>query len=295
MPEFETGPHDLPWSKNAYLLLNAVNVPDLRKKIFDWQVDEACAMLFLQTRFRELLDHSPVLIRIDGPHDPMFARFLTHTREEWGLLLFSDAGLPALARHLRWLVFVDQPVGKACHLNLSDPPVANALFGLHPYHIDNRLFGPIDQVYAADIVTERWIRHERRGQPVPHDPDVLYRLSAEQIDALDDVAFRLIVISLDQHLRRFFPDYLSTHTSLTSRYEPVHALASEAYENGFNSEADIFHYANVMCFLATQPPDAHPDIRALLVSPSSLTPSQRIQQANRLAVEHARQPSGVPQ
>ncbi|NVL46250.1 DUF4123 domain-containing protein [Pseudomonas syringae pv. actinidiae] len=58
-----------------------------------------------------------------------------------GVLLFSDADHKTVADHLRWLVFVDQPGGKPCHLNLSDPPVANALFGLHPAHNDNRLFG----------------------------------------------------------------------------------------------------------------------------------------------------------
>ncbi len=126
MSEFESGPRDLPWSKNAYLLLNAINLPQLRSKLFEWNPDPIYTMLFVQTRFRELLDHSPALIQINGPYDPAFSSFLTHTRDEWGLLLFSDADHTTVASHLRWLVFVDVPAGKSCHLNLSDPPVANA-------------------------------------------------------------------------------------------------------------------------------------------------------------------------
>ncbi|RMR04680.1 DUF4123 domain-containing protein [Pseudomonas syringae group genomosp. 3] len=292
MSEFESGPRDLPWSKRAYLLLNAINLPQLRSKIFEWNPDPVYTMLFLQTRFSGLLECSPALIQINSPHDPAFIQFLAHTRDEWGLLLFSDADHKTVADHLRWLVFVDQPGGKPCHLNLSDPPVANALFGLHPAHNDNRLFGPVDSVYAADVVTERWIHHERHGKPVAHDAQSLYRLSTLQIDALDDVAFRMIVIRLDQHLRTFSPGWL-TGDSLKSRYRGAHELAIKAYEAGFNSEADIFHYANVSCFLATQPHGAHPDIRQLIRDKSSLTPSQRIRQANWVVVERSRTQPGT--
>ncbi|SDW24086.1 protein of unknown function [Pseudomonas syringae] len=292
MSEFESGPRDLPWSKNAYLLLNAINLPQLRRKLFEWNPDPIYTMLFVQTRFRELLDHSPALIQINGPYDPAFSSFLTHTRDEWGLLLFSDADHTTVASHLRWLVFVDLPAGKSCHLNLSDPPVANALFGLHPEHTDNRLFGPIEQVYAADVVTERWVHHTRHGEPAVHDQKILYRMNSRQMEAMGDVAFRLTVISLDRHLRTFFPACLNS-SDLKSQYDHVHALAVTAYEAGFNSEVDIFHYANVVCFLAGQPADTHLDIRMLMTERSSLTPSQRIQQANWLAVERSREQHGA--
>ncbi|MCF5710318.1 DUF4123 domain-containing protein [Pseudomonas syringae] len=286
MLEFEIDRHGLPWSKHAYLLLNAINVPDLRRKICEWEVSEASTMLFLQTRFSGLLDCSPALIQIDGPHDPMLARFLAHARDEWGLLLFSNVDRKTLIHHLRWLMFVDQPSGRSCYLNLSDPPVANALFGLAD--ADHRLFGPIDQLHAADKTTKRWHAHSQRGEAVPPAFTVPYRLSTEQIDALRNVAFRQVVINLDRHLLRFFPDYLPD-APLKSRHEQVLALANTAYDNGFKSEADVFHYANVMGFLATQPDDSHPDIRALLSNTSALTPSQRIEQANWLVVQRTRE------
>ncbi|BBI43799.1 DUF4123 domain-containing protein [Pseudomonas syringae pv. actinidiae] len=84
MSEFESGPRDLPWSKRAYLLLNAINLPQLRSKIFEWNPDPVYTMLFLQTRFSGLLECSPALIQINGPHDSAFIQFLAHTRDEWG-------------------------------------------------------------------------------------------------------------------------------------------------------------------------------------------------------------------
>ncbi|MEE5052534.1 DUF4123 domain-containing protein [Pseudomonas alliivorans] len=294
MPEFETGPHDLPWSKNAYLLLNSINVPDLTRRMAEWELSGVRTMLFLQTRLRERLDASPALIQLEGPDDPMFVRFLAHAHEEWGLLLFSPADRKTLIDHLRWLMFVEMPTGQTCYMNLSDTSLANALFGMHPAHFDNRLFGPIDHVYAPDRMTEQWGCHPRIGESAPHDPGVPYRLSAEQIEAFGDVMFRLTVVNLDQHLRLFFPDYLPG-VSLKTRYEQVHRLASTAYEQGFKSEADIFHYANVVLFLADQPEDSHPPIRALLRDTSELPPSQRIEQAHWLVVLHARQQEGASQ
>ncbi|MCD5984541.1 DUF4123 domain-containing protein [Pseudomonas sp. CDFA 610] len=294
MPEFETGPHGLPWSKKAYLLLNPINVPDLTRRMAEWELSGVRTMLFLQTRLRERLDASPALIQLEGPHDPMFVRFLAHAHEEWGLLLFSPADRKTLIGHLRWLMFVEMPTGQTCYMNLSDTSLANALFGMHPAHFDNRLFGPIDHVYAPDRMTEQWGCHPRIGESAPHDPGVPYRLSAEQIEAFGDVMFRLTVVNLDQHLRLFFPDYLPD-VSLKTRYEQVHRLASTAYEQGFKSEADIFHYANVVFFLAGQPEDSHPPIRALLRDTSELTPSQRIEQAHWLVVLHARQQEGASQ
>ncbi|WP_122605976.1 DUF4123 domain-containing protein [Pseudomonas viridiflava] len=294
MPEFETGHHDLPWSKNAYLLLNPMSVPNLNRRIAEWELSGVRTMLFSQTRLSESLNVSPALIQLEDPYDPMLARFLDHAREEWGLLLFSPADRKTLIDHLRWLMFVEMPTGQTCYMNLSDTSLANALFGMHPGHFDNRLFGPIDHVYAPDRMTEQWGSHGRIGESMPHDPKIPYRLSAEQIDALGDVMFRLTVVNLDQHLRRFFPVYLPD-VSLKTRYEQVHRLASTAYEQGFKSEADIFHYANVVLFLADQPEDAHPEIRALLRDTSELTPSQRIERAHWLVVLDARQQEGASQ
>ncbi|RRV05984.1 DUF4123 domain-containing protein [Pseudomonas sp. v388] len=292
MTKLANGPDNLPWSKNAYLLFNGVTLAHPMRRILSWNPSPVYKPLFLQTRFSGLLEKSPVLVQIKGRRDPVYTPFLENAHLEWGLLLFSEADHPTVLAHLRWLVTVDQPVGKAVLLNLSDPATANALFGLYPAHTDNRLFGPIDEIYAAEVVTETWIRHVRQGAVIAHDPKVLYRLTETQIEALDEVSFRLNVIDLDKHMARFFPDYLPC-ASPKERFERLYELARHAYEAGFRTKADIFHYANTSHFLSTQPPGAHPEIVEVIRNKSGLTPSQRIKQANWLVVERDRAQNGA--
>lgn len=292
MTELESGPIDLSWSKNGYLLFNAVRTENLLPRLYQWNPGIDSYPLYIGTRFNALLDVSPVVVGLDGPHDPVLQPFLENAAKVWGLLLFSNADLKTLFEHLRWLVSVDEPVGKATLLNLSDPQVANALFGLYPLQTDNRLFGPIEHVYAVDRFEECWRHHQRLGEPVINDHQTLYRLSEAQIDALDETSFRSVVINIDQHMRRHFPEY-QTQLDSRQRFAWFLEMAQGAYQQGFHSESDLLHFANVRRFLEGQPPDAHPDITHLLERSSPLTPSQRVQQAHLLVLQRMRQHQGA--
>lgn len=285
MSELESGPANLPWStRNAFVLFNAINVAHLAKTLYQCRHDIDAHPVFLMTRFKDLVDKSPYLVAIADEHDPIYQLFLEHAWQEWGLLLFSDDTTDALLQHLRWLLFVDEPGRNPTYLNISDPAVANALFGLHPQHTDKRLFGPINELYAVDLINERWVQHVRKGDAAAYQNLALYSLNPEQIQALGDADLRIKVVELEQHMRRFFPDYLPD-AGLTQRYQRLYSLARQAYAQGFTTDIDLFHYANVSHFLDRQPPEAHADIRQLLCDVSPLTHSQRIQQANALAVE----------
>ena len=292
MTELETGPNDLPWSQNGYLLFNAVRTGNLLPRLYQWNPGIDCYPLYIGTRFKALLDVSPVLVALEGPDDPVLQPFLENAAKIWGLLLFSDADLKTLFEHLRWLVSVDEPVGKATILNLSDPPVANALFGLYPLQTDNRLFGPIEHVYAVDRFEQRWRHHQRLGEPAISNHQSLYRLSEAQIEALDESGFRNVVINIDQHMRRHFPEFQAQLDS-RQRFAYFLEMADGAYQQGFHSESDLLHFANVRRFLDSQPPGVHPDITRLLERTSTLTPSQRVQHAHQLVLQRMRQQQGV--
>ncbi|HEX8543399.1 MAG TPA: DUF4123 domain-containing protein [Pseudomonas sp.] len=186
MTEFRSGPNDLPWSQDGYLLLNAVRTGNLLPRLYQWNPGIKCHPLFLGTRFKQLLDVSPVLVVLEGPHNPVLQAFLHNAEHIWGLLLFSSAEPQCIVDHLRWLVTVDEPVGKPTLLNLSDPPVANALFELYPRQTENALFGPVEHIYAVDPYVKAWRHHQRKGEAVIGDHKALYRLNAAQIDALND-------------------------------------------------------------------------------------------------------------
>lgn len=257
-------------------------------------MESSCSLphpLFLGTRFKELLDVSPVLVVLEGSHDPVLHAYLQNAEHIWGLLLFSSAEPQCVVDHLHWLVTVDEPVGKPTLLNLSDPPVANALFDLYPHQTDNALFGPVEQVYAVDPYRKTWRHHQRQGEPIVGGHQALYRLNEAQIEALNDVNFRNTVLKLERHMGEHFPDF-RMQLNARERFAYFHEMADTAYRHGFHSESDILHYANVMEFLDSQPTAKHDDITRLLYTSSPLTPSQRVQKANQLALERDRELSG---
>lgn len=292
MTELESGPGDLPWSQHGYLLFNAVRTENLLPRLYQWNLGVNCLPLFMGTRFKDLLDLSPVVVALEGRHDPVLRAFLENAEKNWGLLLFSNADLQSVFEHLRWLVSVNEPSGKTTLLNLSDPPVANALFELYPLQTDNSLFGPVEHLYAVDRFERGWRHHQRLGEPTLSDQKTLYRLSEAQIEALDEVSFRNVVINIERHMQRNFPDF-QAHLDARQRFAYFLDMADGAYQRGFHSESDLLHFANVLRFMEGQPQGAHPDITHLIEHKSPLTPSQRVQQAHLLVLDRARQLQGM--
>ncbi|WP_407292989.1 DUF4123 domain-containing protein [Stutzerimonas zhaodongensis] len=279
-------PSELPWDTPAYLLLDGVSVETLPKRLYEWAESPVFDVLYLETPWAELSDVSPCLVRIDGQHDSALAAFVQNSQEEWGYLLFSNATREALLNHLRWLVCVSHPLGEKMLLRLADPAVMHALLNQAKQDNDATLFGPIEQIVAADRIDNAWHEHQRPGPTTPNRQDRPYRLSDKQMDCLGGVAFRSTLIRLDAHMRDYFPTYQPT-LSPSQRWQHLQALAERAYGLGFNSEYDITLYANLFGLLGADVLDMHSDIADLVNQPSSLTPTQRIEQAADLAYARA--------
>ncbi len=279
-------PQELPWGTPAYLLLDGISVETLPKRLYEWAESPDFDLVYLETPWAELSDVSPCLVRLNGQHDPALAAFMQNSHEEWGYLLFSNASRSSVIEHLRWLVCVCHPMGEKMLLRLADPAVMHALLDQAKKDNDPTLFGPIDQIIAADRVENTWHRHQRPGSTIPMQYSRPYQLSETQLDLLGDVAFRSILIRLDAHMHEYFPAYQSALNS-TQRRQHLRSLAERAYNLGFNSEYDITLYANIFGLLGVEALDKHPDIAKLVNQTSSLTPSQRIEQAAELAYARA--------
>lgn len=285
-PDLHHLPQDLPWDTPAYLLLDGISVETLPKRLYEWAESPDFDVLYLETPWAELSDVSPCLVRLNGQHDPALAAFVQNSHDEWGYLLFSHASRDDLLKHLRWLVCVCHPMGEKMLLRLADPAVMHALLGQATQDNDATLFGPLEQIVAADRIENAWHQHQRPGSLATTQQDRTYQLSDQQLARLGDVAFRSILISLDAHMRDYFPHYQITLHS-TQRWQHLRALAERAYNLGFNSEYDITLYANIFGLLGANALDRHPDIATLVNHPSSLTPTQRIEQAADLAYARA--------
>lgn len=279
-------PAALPWDTPAYLLLDGISVETLAQRLYEWSESPDFDVVYLETPWAELADVSPCLVRLNGQQDPALSAFIENSHDEWGYLLFSRASREELLSHLRWLVCVRHPLGEEMLLRLADPAVVHALLGQSARDNDVTLFGPIEQFVAADRMQNGWHQLQRPGSATAARHDRPYQLSESQLEMLGDVSFRGILIRLDEHMRDYFPGYQQA-LNPPERWQHVQTLAQQAYAQGFHSEHEITLYANIFGFLGDGALQEHADIAELLTQKSSLTPSQRIEQAADLAYARA--------
>ncbi|KAB0502867.1 DUF4123 domain-containing protein [Pseudomonas lini] len=277
-------PEDLPWSEQqAFLLLDGTTFSDLPQRLKQLSPGASTVALYDCPSFTALRDISPLLVAVQRPDEPLVQFYLEHAHEESSVLLFSRDSAHAVAEHLRKLLTVELPEGMPVLLRLADAAVAQALFGSG----NQRLFGPIVCVVMADSVSADWQRHQPR---LPECPELTtpYRLSPELNAALDRVDRRRMLLELDAHLLKYFPDRHGGET-VAQRWPMLEQLEAEAGALGLSSQSELFHYANVIASLDGSPLDQHPHINRLLHTPSLQSPGERVALAADLAHQWASQ------
>ncbi|MFJ5240796.1 DUF4123 domain-containing protein [Pseudomonas neuropathica] len=277
-------PQGLPWNGTVGLLLDGVSVEKLPQHLYQWTENPEFEPLYLGTRWAELGDISPCLVQIKAQNNPVLTRFLNASRQEWGHLVFSDQSWDQLVAHFRWLTSVMHPLGEEVLLRIADPAVTHALLAHAETIKDPTLFGPCKQIVTADAALDCWYINNRPGNAPEPDHSKRYRLSEAQLSQLDEVNFRNVVMRLDAHMQEYFPSYQAQSTP-QQRWEHLHALASTSYDRGFNTELDITLYANIHGFLGERALEEHPDLDAILKTPSEQTPAQRLERVADIAQE----------
>lgn len=281
-------PDDLPWAMPAYLLVDGVSASSLPQPLHDWSNPTYC--LYQGTRWHELSDISPCLLALTGERDSLLTYYQQTAAFEWGYLLFSHADAPTLCAHWRRLLTVEHPSGIQVMPRIADPAVIHPLLGLAQQAQSARWFGPVDQVCLPDSFQAVWHQHTRPEHARPHAGEI-YRLTDEELTALEEVTFRRAVFALSDHLHTYFPEFKAS-ASAQQRLRHIERLAQEAYQYGFTSEQEITLYANVFGYLGEQPLAAHADIVELLTVPTTQSPLNRVQRAAELACSRAADSQG---
>ncbi|WP_439878948.1 DUF4123 domain-containing protein [Pseudomonas prosekii] len=277
-------PADLPWGKyQALLLLDGATVSDLPQRLKQLSPGATTVALYDCPSFTDLRDISPVLATVQSVDEPLLQFYLRHAHEEWAVLLFSADSVHAVAQHLRRLLTVELPEGLPVFLRLADAAVARALFSSG----DQRLFGPLSGVVTSDGVAADWQHHQPRLAECPDLPTP-YRLSVEQNSALDQADQRRVLIELDAHLLKHFPDFHRGAT-VAQRWPVLEQLGAEASSLGLSSQSELFYYANVMAWLNGSPLEQHPHLNRLLHTPSLQPIGERIALAADMAHDWANQ------
>ncbi|MFJ7793015.1 DUF4123 domain-containing protein [Pseudomonas sp. NPDC096950] len=275
-------PADLPWNEQqAFVLLDGATLSNLPERLKQLSPGANAVALYDCPSFTALRDISPLLVAAQQPDEPLVQFYLEHAHEEWGVLLFSRDSAHAVAQHLRKLLTVELPEGVPVFLRLADAAVARILFSSG----DQRLFGPLSCVVTADGVEGDWQRHQPLLAECPDLPTP-YRLSAEQNSALEQVDRRRVLLELDAHLLRFFPESQRGAT-VSQRWPMLEQLEAQANTLGLSSQSELFYYANVMASLDGSSLEQHPPINRLLHTPSLQPIGERIALAADMALQWA--------
>lgn len=280
-------PDDFPWDQTVGLLLDALQIKNLRSQLYEWDPAPQVSVLYQGTQWAEISRLSPCLVELRGPEDPILMQFLANIQAAWGYLLISDGPWEELLAHMRWLTRFHPPQDEEMFLRISDPAVARALFADERYP-GSALFGPCQQIIAANTPVGGWTHFKRPGEKTIPRYGKSYIANDAQWDALKTAAFRKSIGDLYLHMQRFFPDY-RVDLSPEQRFEHLYQLVASAMENGFKSKQEIWLYANVFGFLGDDVMEQHPDIFELLTGSAALTPLERVNRAATLAAERSEQ------
>lgn len=273
LPAFElaTGEH-------LYLLLDGGQIPELERQLFEVTDSPVYQPIYLYAPWDALREASPCLVEAS----PALLNWYSHGEEEWGYLLSSRLPLLPLAERLRQLIEVESPYGSRILLKMAQPD------GMFRLLID-------DEPWLWQGIEQVWIPVHRLRRP--HSPAEWWnkkvsklelpvgkslRLSDAQWARLGEVTWLNTLNDVWRHMEKWFPERLGEQVDAP---QWVAEWAEWGYGKGFESTRDLLFFFNVLGYLGTawKESGAYPAITVLIVRVSSLTPSQRIEQAAELA------------
>ncbi|MFM1712951.1 DUF4123 domain-containing protein [Aeromonas salmonicida] len=267
-------------AERLYLLLDGARIPELERVLFEQDDAPVYQPIYLYAPWDSLREVSPCLV-CATPN--LLDWFMQNREPSWGYLLSSQLGLLPLAERLRALIEVESPYGSRILLKLAMPETMWRLF------MD-------DEPWLWQDVEQVWIPVRQANQPVWWHKTVSpelgepvgkqFRLSDAQWTRLGEVTWLSTLDAIWRHMNKWFPERLAEQTDAP---QWIAEWAEWGYGRGFESTRDLLFFFNVLGYLGTawKESDAYPAITALIMRISSLTPSQRIEQAAELAeVQH---------
>ncbi|MCS3455798.1 hypothetical protein M2366_001879 [Aeromonas sp. BIGb0405] len=269
-------------SERLYLLLDGGQIAALEQSLFEVEGSPDYQPLYLYHPWDSLREASPCLVSASAA---LLEWFMEKREPSWGYLLSSPLSLLPLAESLRTLIEAESPYGSRVLLKLAMPETAWRLFDGD----DGWLWQGVSQVWIP--IRAGW-QHKQVPSPLsPRQGDRL-RLTDEQWTRLGEVSWQHTLDAISRHMATWFPARLAEQLDAS---QWVAQWAQWGYDKGFQSERDLLLMFNVLGYLglgAMQAPDVasaqpgedeHADIRQLILSTSSQTPSQRIERAAELA------------
>ncbi|WP_163834022.1 DUF4123 domain-containing protein [Spartinivicinus ruber] len=270
---------DLP----CYLLLDVGKHPVINSWIDDSYNSYA---IYLNTPYAALMSLSPQLVELsfDSKLWGVFQRQGIYN--QWGVLLFSNAGFTAIVRHCQWWIQVQTQTKMTGIFRLYDPLLCYKLF-FHSSDVQRqKLLGIINTIACF---ADGWHQFDN-PEPKPADHQFILSLDVNQWKAIKEDKSAVFKHRLLQHIQQLFP-HLLKKKSTEQQQQWVSMLMEEAKALHFNSAKDIFMFVNIIGLLGMDAlnPKMYPEIYRLLTNQDETSPSARLSEAAILAQQAVRQ------
>lgn len=276
MISLDTSWPDLP----CYLLLDSVREPGIKRWIFENQENPTHFSLYLMTKYKDMLDQSPELVKVEPYSDLWFSYMEKGVKQHWGVMLFSDAPFDELVKHCQWWLQVQTQTGKPGLFRLYAPNLCWRILAKSTPEQLRYLLGVIQEFHCY---SDQWHQF-KNPNPAPSDTHNILVLGKNQWGAIVDSQVVAYEKRLHQHIHKNFP-HLFQGKNKEQQLAWTQKLIEKATEMKFTTIKDTFFFANVVGLLGADAmnPRLYPDVHQLLTQSGEITPSQRIRKAAFLA------------
>lgn len=257
------------WSDDCYLLLDGLGM-DVPVTAYTHDDHPIIAPLFRATRHATLIEASPWLVKPEAN-----GRLMTRP-DAWaraGVVLYCEAGMNALANHLRSLISVKTPSGQLAYCRFYSPIWTTKLFATMDHEEFAAWSGPVSRWVVQH--REEWIEYVnlRTGPARAAKDEGWYRLRTEQIEKwhLEEYEHLIDRAALQLGLSLERGDYLELR-------KRVELLLEQALQFGFESEQTALHYLELAWHFEQ---DSSVPVWASLFADRSINPEQRLYEAEK--------------
>ncbi|MEI8634052.1 DUF4123 domain-containing protein [Vibrio sp. PP-XX7] len=207
--------------------------------------------------------------------------FLAKNKPTAGFFFSSKWSADKIVRHFYQLVQVISPYDTQTYLKMAHSEVAWILLNTQCY----LFWQPIEKAWLSTRLGWKILI---RPKHVLRLFSASLKLSEEQWLQFDEVVWRNLLEKIHRHICQYFPD-MPQQQEYFDLWVDAHARI--AHQKGFITERDQLLYFNVIGLLGEQAvtSEQYPDIYQLVHFITSETPSQRIEQAEKMARRYASQ------
>lgn len=272
-------------TQQHYLILDGSQIDNIIKTIYQLEKSVSLDVLFINTRFTELQEVSPVLVNV-APDSPLWQKFETDWQEDAGIHITADKDIYTIGNHLRSALQAkinQQPV----LFRFYDPRILQLWFETINQEERNQFMGPITNLYLPSVNGKPAIEYQNDHDLVWETPDTIWiELNDNQLAHLVQAKKYQIHKQIKADLKDCFPEKMQAlneaqQTQLISQSE------QKARSFGSDTAKDIYYWSIIILHKGSDFPNNETDpIYQAILADQNYSPQDRL---NNLLLELANQ------